>query len=143
MRKSKYEKLLAQRKKEYTDYKECYCPAIREYVIFNSKGFKHLRFKTDGTPRNPAYQMHKFGLLPLVIPTIKSATSVERYERRMAPIGAKRRDGKRIRKEVQYWAMVAVVGKQNVKVKVVLRKVGTGATHFWSVMKLGENLKTP
>ena len=112
-------------------------------MFFNSDGFSHLRFHVDGTPRNPMEQMYKLGLLPLVIPTIKTATKVSEYERRLAPIGRKKRGGEKIIKEVQYWALVSIVGRRNVKVKVVLRKIGTGKIHFWSVMKMGENQKTP
>lgn len=119
-----------------------FCTALRDYVTFNSDGFAHLRFHVDGTPRKPEEQMYKLGLLPLVRPTIYSAPKAE-YEKRLAPIGRKKKNGQKIMKEVEYWGLEAVVGKQNVKLKVVLRKIGTGKLHFWSVMKLGENIKTP
>lgn len=87
--------------------------------------------------------MHKLGLLPLVVSAIKLATSVE-YERRQAPIGRKKVAGQKILKDVEYWGLIAVVGKQNVKIRVVLRQIGSGKIHFWSVMKLaGSNTKTP
>jgi hypothetical protein len=86
--------------------------------------------------------MHKLGLLPLVVSAIKLAASVE-YERRQSPIGRKKKDGQKILKDVEYWGLTAVVGKQNVKIKVVLRKIGTGRIYFWSVMKLSENTITP
>lgn len=137
----KYLELLEQRRTEYKSYSAPYCLALREYVSFNSDGFNHLRFRTDGTPRKPMEQMYKLGLLPLVIPVIRLAARVDQYERRLAPIGRKKKNAQKVLKEVEYWALVAVVGKQSVKLRVILRKVGDGNLHFWSVMKLGENPK--
>jgi len=130
----KFRELLKIRKGEYKTIVPVYCPCLRTYVNFNSNGFMHLRFHIDGTPRKEKEQMHKMGLLPLVIPVIKLATSAE-YQKRFSPIGRKRLDGKSILKEVEYWALVASVGKQPVKVKVILRKIGNGKIHFWSVWK--------
>lgn len=137
----KYLELLTLRRTEYKSYSAPYCLALREYVSFNSDGFNHLRFRTDGTPRKQTEQMYKLGLLPLVIPVIHLAMRVDQYERRLAPIGRKKKDNRTVIKEVEYWALVAVVGKQSAKLRVILRKVGDGKLHFWSVMKLGENPK--
>jgi hypothetical protein len=104
------------------------------------RGFSHLRFKIDNTPRKPKEAMYKLGLLPLVRPVISNAMQVE-YKRMMAPIGGSR---KLVLKEMDYWGLVAVVGKGNVTVRVVLRKLVQGdQVHFWSVMKIGENQKIP
>lgn len=132
----KFQKLLEERRGDYSTWVPIYCPALREYIFFNAMGFRHLRFKVDGTPRNPKEQMYKLGLLPLVRPTVHSATTVEHYERRLAPFGSKNKDGQKILKEIEYWAVVSTVGKQKIKIKVILRKIGTGKIHFWSVMKL-------
>ncbi len=83
--------------------------------------------------------MYKIGLLPLVRPAIYKAVRVE-YEKRLAPVGGTR---KKVLKEMEYWAITEVVGKQNVKIKVVVRKIGKGQIHFWSIMKLAENQNTP
>lgn len=139
----KFEDLLKKRRTEYKTFVSMYCNCLREHVIFNSDGFNHLRFHIDGTPRNSAEQMYKLGLLPLVKPVIYSSSKVDQYERRLAPVGRKKKDGKKIEKEVEYWSLVAVVGKQEVKLRVILRRVGTGKIHFWSVMKLAEKQKTP
>ena len=143
MKETKYRELLNSRRVEYKGYVPTYCIAIRAYVFFNADGFNHLRFRTDGSPRKQDEQMYKLGLLPLVISVIKSATSVEKYQRRMSPVGRKKENGVRIMKEIEYWAIIAIVGRQNVKLKVVLRRIGTGKIHFWSVMKLGQNQKHP
>ena len=134
-----FKELLDDRREDYKTWVPVYCPAIREYVFFNMRGFNHLRFKIDNTPRNPKEAMYKLGLLPLVRPAIHLATVVEKYERRVAPVGG---GHAKVLKEMEYWAVEAVVGKRNTKVRIVLRKlVGGQQIHFWSVMKLAENQK--
>lgn len=133
--------LLHERRDDYKAWVPVYCVAVHEYVYFNMQGFSHLRFKINNTPRNPKEAMYKLGLLPLVRPVIHAATVVKKYERRVAPIGGSR---KVVLKEMEYWAVESIVGKKNTRIRVILRKiVGGKHTHFWSVMKLGENQKPP
>ena len=122
-----------QRKDLYSKWKPIFCTALGEEVHFNSRGFNHLLYKIDNVPRNNVEAMYKLGLLPLVRPVIYSAKEIEKYEKRISPIGGTKQ---RVYKEIEYWSLVSVVGRQCTKVRVVLRKVGTGALHFWSVMKL-------
>jgi len=127
-----FRELLEHRRKEYKGYSRAFCPVLEEYAEFNADGFVHLRFHVDGTPRSPKEQMYKLGLLPLVRPVIYLA-SAAKYEKRFTAIGRNRKGKK---KEVRYWGLEAVVGRKQVRVKVVLRKIGAGKLHFWSVMKL-------
>ena len=134
----KFVALLHERKKEYKTWTPIHCPALRQYIHFNMRGFNHLRFKTDNTPRAPKEAMYKLGLLPLVRPVIYNAQDAG-YERRLAPIGGTR---KKVLKEMEYWSLTATVGKQDVKTRVILRRlVGSDQIHFWSVMKLAQNQK--
>jgi len=133
--------LLEERRNDYKTWVPVYCVAVHDYVFFNMQGFNHLRFKIDNTPRNPKESMYKLGLLPLVRPAVHLATVVEKYERRIAPIGGSR---KITLKEMDYWAVESIVGRKNARVRIILRKlVGGEHIHFWSIMKLGENQKPP
>jgi hypothetical protein len=136
--KNNFAELLEKRRIEYKTWIPVYSFVLQKEITFNSDGFNHLRFNVDGTPRNPREQMYKLGLLPLVIPTIKKATGIKKYTRLFAPIGRKKKKGAKIMKELEYWALESVVGQQNVKIRVIIRKIGTGNIHFWSVMKIGE-----
>ena len=79
-----------------------------------------------GHARTIKERMYKIGLLPLVIPVIKTATEILRYEKRHS---------KRLNKTVEYWEIRQSVGKQNTIVTVVLRRIGTGNLSFYSVWK--------
>ncbi len=136
-----YSELLDRRRSDYRTWSPIYCSAVNEQVFFSANGFNHLRFNTDNSPRSPREAMYKLGLLPLVRPVIYAATRVQKYERRFSPVGG---STKKIIKEIEYWALEAIVGKQNTKIRVILRRiVGSNRIQFWSVMKLGENQKTP
>ena len=134
---NKYNNLLKKRRREYKKFTRVYCPCLSQHIYFNSDGFNHLRFNVDGTPRNPKEQMYKLGLLPLTIPVIKNAAQIQAYRKIMSPIGRKKINGKKILKEVEYWSLIAITGRQKVKIKVIIRRIGTGNSHFWSVCKMG------
>lgn len=38
-------------------------------------------------------------------------------------------------KDVEYWGLVAIVGPRPDKIRVILRRVGTGNITLWSVMR--------
>jgi hypothetical protein len=131
---NKFNNLLQKRREEYASWLPIYSSALQERIFFNAKGFTHLRFKTDNTPRAPKETMYKLGLLPLVRVVIHSASEIENYQKRLAPVGGTR---KKILKEIEYWSLIGRAGKQNVKIKVIVRRVGKSSQiHFWSVMKI-------
>lgn len=134
--KDKFKELLDKRRAEYKAYMPVFCPTLREYIHFTSDGFNHLRSKSNGKPRNETEQMYKLGLIPLIRAVIKLSPIAE-YRRELAKLGRKKNHGVKIMKEIEYWGLEATVGKQNVRLKVVVRRVGLSKkVHFWSVMKV-------
>lgn len=117
----------------YKTVKQVFCPCLQECIIFNSKGFHHLRFDSKGRQRSVKEQIYRLGLLPLVIPVIKNANKIFLYK---PPEYSKVFD-----KYVEYWALQEVVGKSNATVKVILRKIGDGNITFHSVMKKNDKPK--
>ena len=79
--------------------------------------------------------MLKFRLLPLAIQVIRKTGTVQEYRRIWQPIGKAGADGMRQAKEVEYWGFVAIIGPRPDKIRVILRRVGTGNIAFWSVMR--------
>jgi len=119
----------------YDSIKNIYCKHLNIDVVFNAKGFHHLFYEGDGTPRNKNEVQYRLKLLPLVIPVIKYAKE-SIFEEREAK-EARKKDAQN--KLIKYWALVAWVGKdESVQIKVVIRQVGNGQAHFWSVMRLRE-----
>lgn len=110
-----------------------YCQALKEKVVFNGDGFRHLLYESNGKPRTVQERFYKLTLLPLVIPTIKNAIEVN--EERDIQIRYGRKNNAKMKKGKAY-ALVAYVGKKDpVKVRVILNRVGNGQLTFRSVMK--------
>lgn len=110
-----------------------FCPCLNENITFNAKGFHHLLYEPIGTPRDVKERIHKLILFPLAIPVIKNAKKIEEERVMILP----NRKKSVAPKKAKYTALVAMVGKnRNVKVKVILLKVGNGKLIFWSIMRL-------
>jgi hypothetical protein len=86
--------------------------------------------------------MLKFRLLPLALEVIRKSGTVQEYRKIWQPIGKPApRDGSRAMKEVEYWGLVAIIGPRPDKIRVILRRVGTGNITFWSVMRGGKIMR--
>lgn len=123
----KYSELLNEKRVWYKAVRKSYCPILNEDIIFNAKGFHHLLFDGLGHPRSHKERMYKLGLLPLAIPVLKTATSIYEY--------TPPQFSKSLNKNVEYWILKEVVGKQKTVVTVVLRRIGTGQITFYSIWK--------
>jgi hypothetical protein len=103
-------------------------------VVLNADGLHHLRY-SDRRERSKPEQMLKFRLLPLALDVIRKAGTVQEYRRIWQPMGEPKAGGMREAKEVEYWGFVAIIGQRPDKIRVIVRRVGTGNIMFWSVMR--------
>ena len=121
-----FKDLLKEKRAWYKRIGKVYCSIIKEYVVFNSKGFYHLRYDTHEKARRVKEQIYKFNLLPLVIPVIKNATNIFDYKKEQysKPLG-------------KYYEILelreTVGGKNPTTVSVILRRIGDGNVTFLSV----------
>jgi hypothetical protein len=110
------------------------CPALNnEMVHFTSEGFNHLVYKNDRNERDKGIQIMKFKLLPRAVEIIGLSTTYQEYDENIKDIRKKKH--KKIVCEsavVKYWGLVAVI--RNTRVKVIIRQIGNGQKHFWSVI---------
>lgn len=90
------------------------------YVTFNNIGFRHLIRKAK--VRSKKEQMKRFGLLSAAPEILKNPKATISY----------RTDFKENRL-IQYWAFNGE--KDGLKIKVIVRQVGNGVKHFYSVME--------
>lgn len=130
----------------YISQNSIYNPYLKTQIILNSDGFHHLQFSAR-RERNKKEQLLKFNLLPLIFSVIKKSGTLQEYRKNLMPIGKKsKKDGFRQTKTVEWFGFLAIVGNSQIKIKVVLRRVGDGNIIFWSVMpysklKRGETQK--
>lgn len=109
------------------------CPAFNnEAVYFNSEGFNHLIYKKK-SERSKNDQITKFKLLPIAKEIVYISTTFQEYDEGLAEI-IRKRFKKRVKETVavRYWGLVAIIRSK--KVKVIIRQVGHGQKHFFSVI---------
>jgi len=129
----RYLKLKEKAKLIFQD-KLVYCPYFNQEITLNSDGFHHLQF-SDRRERNKNEQILKFSLVPLAIKVIKKSGTIQEYRKGLLSVGKKsKRDGLTPMKMVEHWGLVAIVGNNLIKIRVILRRIGNGRIIFWSVM---------
>ena len=121
-------------KQLYFDQKTIYSPYFKEHIILNSDGFHHLQFSYR-KERNTREQLLKFRLMPMAFEIIRKAGTLQEYRKILSPVGNRsvKNDSVAMRL-VEYWGFVAIIGSRDLKIKVILRRVGDGNIIFWSVM---------
>ncbi len=128
-----YQKVRREAESYYSKLQPLECPALRETVFFSSHGFNHLIYKKERTERDSVSQITRFRLLSLAVRLISLTTTFQEYEGSMKHFWSKMyKEKKLLSKEVQYWGLIAIIDRK--KIKVILRKVGAGYLHFWSVI---------
>jgi len=127
--KEKAEKIWKKQKTISNPYLDC-------LVVLNSDGFHHLQFSSR-RERDKKEQCLKFNLLPLALKVIKKAGTLQEYRRCLVPVGKKSKDGTRRTNEVEYWGFESIENL-DIKIRVILRKIGNGQIILWSVMPVGK-----
>jgi len=118
----------------YAKQRTIFSPYFNLDIVLNSNGFHHLQFSAR-SERPKEAQLLKFTLLPLGLDIIKQTTTLQESRKLLSPVGKKSKgDGLRATKLVEWWGFIAIFVEQDIKVKVVLRRVGSGNITFWSVM---------
>lgn len=125
-----------QRAKEYyQSLKEVKCPYFGEPVVLNSDGFNHLLHKRNREPRTVNEQLLKVRLLKKAIQVLSKSGTVQEFRRTTEKTGNPSNDGFFKTSTVEYWGFQAIVGTERlIKIKVIVRRIGNGKHHFWSVM---------
>jgi hypothetical protein len=129
--------LKEQTKALYDSTKSVFCPYFDAEVAFNSDGFHHFQYNTSGSERNKKNQIRRYKTFPLAPYILKRAGTVQQHRRYYGPTGRPKGDGLRPAKVIEDWCFIGLVqagpGK-DIEVKVIVRKIGDGKLHFFSVM---------
>ncbi len=137
-------KAIEEAKRLYEQQETIWCPYFGAHVTLNADGFNHLQYKGNRQPRIVAEQLLKLRLLKKALFIVPKAGTLQEYRRSRETVGKRGKNGFWKTKEVEYWGFHAIVGKEKqIKIVVVLRRVGDGKIIFWSVLpyrKLGQKL---
>lgn len=131
--------MLREAKMVYEKQETIHCPYFEGFVTLNADGFVHLTYKSNRKPRNVNEQKLKLRLLKKALRVIRKAGTVQEYRRGMEKFGKPAKDGFTKMKIIEYWAFHDIVGEQKrFLMRVIVRKIGDGKVHFWSVMPHGK-----
>lgn len=140
---NRFNKQKSRVKRIFKETKSIFCPYFEDKVVFNSDGFYHLRYSCR-RERKKEEQLLKFELFPLAIKIIKKSGTLQEYRTDFIKVGKKSKDGLFSVKRIEYWGFEAICGNnKDIKVRVILRRIGDGNIIFWSIMPCGDlkNLK--
>jgi len=96
-------------------------------VTFNSQGFRHLICKNKKHKRDLKNQLKRFELLEYFPIILSGMTHYQEYCEEMKG------------KTHIYWSFVAII-KNKLRLKIILRKIGHGHIHFWSVIPVWKTI---
>ena len=128
-----FEEVKNKAEQDYALIGDIYCPYFQEKISFNSKGFKHLKFKGDQQARPAKDQYARLKLLHLAPEVLKKSHTVQgiwkikRFEQQKTS-----GNWKHTLKDVVYYEFIAVI--DSVRIKVVVKEVIGGEKHLWSVI---------
>jgi hypothetical protein len=130
---SDYERQKAAAHALYVGTKPTLSPALGERVSFTAEGFNHILFKGSRSERERPSQIMRFKLLPRAIRLIAHSNTFQEFEEKSREYEVKVRKKRRLKtKLVRYWGIIAIFEER--KIKVILRKIGNGQLHFWSIV---------
>ncbi len=107
----------------YNAQKSIFNPYFNKDVLLNSKGFHHLEF-SNRRLRSRNEQMFKFKYLELALEVIRKSSTIQEYRSLTLSNG----------KIIKYFAMIAIVGSNNYRIRAVIKQKEGSEPIFWSVM---------
>ncbi len=138
-----FKKIFAKAEKFYKSVIKVHCPALNQMVHFSSDGFHHLQFDGTRTERTKVVQKNKLLCLEDAVLIIKKTTTIQEHRESVQTVGKPDVSGHRQEKSVRYYAFAAIINlDKKRRINVVVRRVGDGNFHFWSVSPAWKELKT-
>ncbi len=133
-----FKECLKERRAFYKAIGTLRCNILNEDVVFNSRGFYHLRHDNSSRGRSrsiPSYH-NRLWLLPLSEQVLQQATNIHEYK--------PKKYFKDLEKYCEVWELrsdtklLEITGKRTFNVSVVLRRIGNGNIQFCSIWRNGK-----
>ncbi|MBP9856250.1 MAG: hypothetical protein KBC48_03060 [Candidatus Pacebacteria bacterium] len=128
-----FEKVKEEAEKFYSSVGSVYCSYFKEKIAFNSKGIKHLRFKSDKVARTREDQYSRLKLVRYAPQILSLSRTVQGIWHTKKIENQKTHNRwERVLKLVSFYEFIAVL--DDVRVKVIVKQVEGGEKHFWSII---------
>ncbi|MFA6297278.1 MAG: hypothetical protein WC629_01815 [Candidatus Paceibacterota bacterium] len=117
----------------YSEITEVYCPYFKEKIAFNTKGIKHLKFKTDKHARKENDQYARFKLLHLAPEIVNMSHTLQGlWHTKQFVLEKTNSRSENVLKDVSMYEFIAVI--RNLRVKVIIKEVFGREKYFWSII---------
>lgn len=108
----------------FKDIKKVNCPTFpKERIVFNSKGLSHLFYK--GTKKINTRELSQSSVRIALLSRAVKLLRLANYPQEETTFSVDK-------KKFHYWAFEGVINGK--RIKVIIRQVGKGKKHFWSVI---------
>ena len=109
------------------------CSYFKEKIIFNSKGLKHLRFKSDKRARPYKDQYPRLKLIKYAPEILKKSHTLQGILN-IKKIESQKTNSRweHIMKEVVYYEFIAVL--DNIRIKLIIKQIAGAEKYFWSII---------
>lgn len=128
---SSYEEVRKKAKEFYGKIGRVWCPALNDYVVFNSVGFRHLVWK--GAEQRPQKeQERRFGLMSNAKNILATHCGAVEF-REEIEMGIVRKHGIKMRRlsRARFWGLSDERGGKTIT--IVIRQIGYRNKHFFSI----------
>jgi len=117
----------------YKTVNAVFCPYLKSKINFNAKGLDHIKMKSWNKSRLVSDQYLRLKFLKLVQEVLKNSGTLQEFHetknfKRIKDTGR----WQSIMKPVVYYGFVAILN--NVKIKIIVKRVEGGQPYFWSVI---------
>lgn len=124
----------------YKTVNAVFCPYLKSKVNFNAKGLDHIKMKSWNKTRLVSDQYLRLKFLKLVPEALQASGTLQEFHEtknfeRIKDTG----EWQSIMKPVAYYGFVAIIN--NVKIKIIVKKVEGGQPYFWSVIPFWKTQK--
>lgn len=117
----------------YRGFGEIYCPYFQEKIIFNSKGFEHVRFKRRNHARNLQDQYIRFKILKFAPEVIRLSKTVQGVlEQNIFENMRSDHKNELTLVDAVFYEFIAILEK--VRVRVIVKQINSGQKYFWSII---------
>lgn len=128
-----FSKVKEEAEKFYHSIKEIRNPYFGENIVFNAKGLRHLKFKSDQKARSNQEQYTRLKLLRLAPEVLKKSHTIQGvWETKKFEEQKTNKRWEKTLKEVAFYEFIAIL--ENLRVKVIVKEVRGGIKYFWSII---------
>ena len=124
----------------YRDIGSVFCPYFKQEVSFTSEGLSHIKYRKSHQ-RHFNVQRVRYRLLKFAPLIIEKSNTLQEFDCKELLVKIRGKGpNKKILKRVRFFGFIAIIGGW--KVKVIVRQIGNGNKHFWSVIPNWKTRKT-